>query len=119
MFGGDPLVESAVEHRDVVVAEDAEHPPHARRRRTAEEPVVDDHAIAVSDAEQSDFFGEVRCIRQHVRQIGIRIGDVIDVEMDGARQMPAAILIAAVEIGARMMPGAVENANVAVAQMLG
>jgi hypothetical protein len=35
-----------------------QHPPHPGRRRTAEEPVVDDHAVAVPNAQQSDLLAK-------------------------------------------------------------
>ena len=47
----------------------------------------------------------------------VRIADVIDIEMHSARKMTAAILGAAVEISADVMPRAVEDAQVWVGEM--
>ena len=56
---GAPLPEAAVEHGDAVVAEGAEGPPHARRAHHAAR-VVDDHEVAVADAERADRLRELR-----------------------------------------------------------
>jgi hypothetical protein len=53
-----PFVEAAVEHGDVLVAKDAEHPPHPARRRGAELAVIDDDLVSVIDTQQTDLLGE-------------------------------------------------------------
>ncbi len=58
---GFPFRQSAIEHGDVVVAEDLEHPPGARGGEEASR-VIGDHALAIADphpaqCEEENFSG--------------------------------------------------------------
>ncbi len=86
-----PFRQAAIEDVDFLRAEDAERPPHARRRVEAD-AVIDHDRIAIADAERADDFAELRGPRQHVRQVGGMIADRLDVEEHRAGNMAAAIL---------------------------
>ncbi len=62
---GEPRHEPAVEHRNVRVADVAQHPPQASGDR-ASAIVVGDDRVAVPDAEGAHPLGERRAIRQRV-----------------------------------------------------
>ncbi len=113
-----PFAEPAVEHRDLVVAEHAEHPPYPGRGGAAIQPIVNHDPVAVADAEQPDLLGEVGRGRQHMRQRIRLVGDMVDVEMHRSWNMAPAVLRASVEIGAGVMPGAIEHPDVWVSKML-
>jgi hypothetical protein len=74
-----PFRKAAVQHGDIVMAEDAEHPPGARGR---EKPrgFIDNDFLAIADPELLHARGEFLGSRQHVGQGGLAIGDVVDVE---------------------------------------
>src|SRR5207245_11469668 len=74
---GAPSRQAAVEHGDRVVAEGAKRPPDTRGADDAAR-VVDDHAIAIANAELPDLVREVRRARQHVRPRGARFGELAD-----------------------------------------
>jgi hypothetical protein len=94
---GLPLRQAAVEHRHLVMAEDAEHPPGARRRI---EPVavVDDHVLAVADAHLAHARGEFLRRRQHVGQGIVGVGDLVDVEEERARDVLGEVFRAGVAL---------------------
>ena len=81
-----PFLQAAVQHRHVVVAHDAEHPPRARRRVQAL-AVVDDDAHAVADAHLLHAAGELGRRGQHVRQRVLLVRDLVDVEEQRARNV--------------------------------
>jgi hypothetical protein len=54
-------------------------------------------------------------MRQQVRFVG----DMIDVEMHGAGKMPPAVLRAPIEVGADVVPGAIEDPKVRIGKVLG
>ena len=81
-----PGWQAAVEHVDLSGAEDAEGPPHARRRIKAG-GVIDDDGVGVGDAERAHRRAELIRPGQHVRQIGGGVGDGVEVEEHRARNM--------------------------------
>jgi hypothetical protein len=97
---------------------DAEHPPHARAGEDAL-VVVDDDARAVADAEFADARGEHFRARQHVRQICVVIGDVVDVEEDRARNAALGVERLCVARIVRHEPGRIDDAQVGFAQAFG
>ena len=89
------------------MAEDAKHPPDARRGKQAF-GVVDDDMVVIADAECANCGGEgIRC-RQHVRQRASGVGCRIDVEIAGAGNMRRCVFGFAVAAGRRQVPGTVE-----------
>jgi hypothetical protein len=71
----------------VLVAEQAHQPPAARGRG---QPllVVEHHEAVVADAERPGQPGEAAWRGHHVRQVGVLVGDFVDVEEMGARNVP-------------------------------
>ena len=115
---GDPFCGAAVEHRDIVVAEDAEAPPHPGGA-THPGGVVGDDAGAVAEAEGADAFGEDLGRGQHVGKRRGVVGDAIDVEEHRPRNVPALELRARVAPELRHVPGAIDHAHVRRLEMLG
>src|SRR5262249_61896117 len=91
---GDPFGQPAVEHSDIPVAEDAEHPPHARRAPQAK-LVVDDDAVAVAKPELAHAGGEFLRAREHVREVALGVRNFVDVEEYGARDVTGLVVGAA------------------------
>ena len=114
---GEPGRQPAVEHGDGVVPHQPEQPPHPRRREQAVS-VVDHHLSAVADAERPDPRGELLLRRRHVRQIGARIGDVVDVEEQRAGDARPLVLGAGVASLGGQEPGAVENPHAGIPEAL-
>lgn len=73
------------------MAEDPEHPPAAGGGLQAGHVVADD-LVAVRDAERADLLGEDLRRGQHVRARVAGHLDVVDVEMDGARNVLGVVL---------------------------
>ena len=69
------------------MTEDPEHPPNPSRRRRATVGVVGDHPVGIADTEGADFRGEGIGIGQHMGQVGVPLGDVVDVEADRSWHM--------------------------------
>ena len=78
-----PGRKSAIKNDDVLVAHGAERPPYARRGEDAV-VVVDDNTRAIADPKLAHAGGEFLRRGQHVRQAAVGVGDVVDVEEDGA-----------------------------------
>jgi len=76
--GRAPGFEAAVEHGDVGMAHDAEHPPAAGGGEEAVLVVADD-AVAIAEAEAADARGLLRR-GQHVGQVDGGVGNVVDIE---------------------------------------
>ena len=118
MPGGDPRRQAAVENPDPLAAENAEHPPGARRGQHSV-AVVDDDAVALADAERADRARERLGVGQHVRQRRRMIGDRVDVEIGRAGDMLLEKLRPAVALRRRQIPGGVENDEVARPEVRG
>jgi hypothetical protein len=115
---GPPPRQAAVQHEDLVVAEGAKRPPDARGARHPA-AVVDDHAIPAADPQPADALREVRGARQHVRQARRAIRDRVDIEEHRARHVRLRELGARVTLELRHVPGAVDDPDVALAEILG
>ena len=115
---GDPFRQAASEDTDVLDPISAQRPPDPRRSVEAQE-IVDDEAHAVAESERGHLLGQHVRLRQHVRQGRAEIGDRVDVEIDGAGNMPEAEFDGAEAAGVRKMPGAVDQAEVGVAEFGG
>src|SRR6185437_5727139 len=103
-----PFRQAAIEQRDIVVAEQAQHPPRAPRRR---QPVgvVDDDPVAVSDAAFGHFRGETLRRGDHMGQGGARLSDVVDVEIHRARYVPGIVVLARGRDDPRLLERRVEH----------
>lgn len=76
-----PVLHPAVQHGHGAVTEEAEHPPHARRRERAEvAAVVHDHVRVVTDPQLSHVVGELAVPGQHVVKRGRPVAALVDVE---------------------------------------
>ena len=115
---GAPAREAAVEDGDRIVAERPEGPPHSRGAHDAAR-VVDDHPVARADTQGSDLAREFRGAREHVREGRASIGDRVDVEEDGARDVGFGELGARVAVELRHVPGAVDHPDGSPRQVLG
>ena len=89
---GLPPRQPAVEQRDVVVAEQPQQPPGAPGRGQADR-VVDDDPVVVADAALRHLRGEALGRRDHVRQAGAGLGDVVDVEEHRARNVAGIVIL--------------------------
>ena len=100
---GEPFLEAAVEDRDLLGAEMAQHEPAARRgahRRI----VVDDDAVVAADAEPLHRRAELCAPRQHVRRRVRRVADLVDVEEARAGDVRREIFVAAAAPARRHVP---------------
>ena len=113
---GDPLLQPAVEDRDVAGTEVAQHEPAACRRAQGR-VVIDDDAVAAADSDLFHCPSELSGTRQHV---GCRIGGVadrIDVEEDRAGNMRLQIVFAAASVRRRHVQAAVDHGQVRFVEM--
>ena len=112
----DPSRQAAVENAHVLDAVSAQRPPDPRRGIEAER-VIDDEAHAVAEAERGHRLGERVRFRQHVRQVLIVVGDQVDVEEHGVRNVLLPELGRAGASGIGQMPGRVDHAEIGVAEL--
>src|SRR5512146_1836397 len=90
----DPLLEAAVQHSDVARTEVSKREP-AARSRVDRRIVVDDDAVVAADAELFHRRSELLGAGKHVwRRVGV-VGELIDVEEPGARNVALQIFVAA------------------------
>src|SRR3954466_10048234 len=91
---GEPLLKAAVEDRDLLRAEMAEHEPSARRG-SGWRIIIADDAIVAGDSDLLRRRAERLAREQHVRR-GVRpVAELVDVEEAGARDVSGAIFRAA------------------------
>ena len=102
-FLGFPFRKAAVEDENVFDAEDAERPPHARRREEAG-AVIDHDLVAVRNPEPRHVQLENMRRRQHMRETPAVIGDLVDVEEHRAGNVRCEIFLEAVAIFRRQIP---------------
>ena len=113
---GPPLRQAAVQHRDVVVAHEAEQPPHPGRGDEAV-VVVDDDPAAVAEAQLAHPRAELGRRRHHVRVQVLGLADLVEVEEHGARDVRRLVLGPGVALGRRQEPGGVHHPHVGRVQM--
>ena len=101
-----PFRQAAIQHGRLVVAEQAHQPP-AARGRSQTLLVVEHDARVVADAQGAEQLGEPPRRGNHVRQVRIGVGDLIDVEIAGAGNVRGAE-------GVRLVPGSFGRYLVAV-----
>ena len=115
---GQPLRQAAVEDRHFTGAEGAQRPPDARSREKAG-AVIDDEAHPVADSEPLHRLRKAQRIGQHMRQAARRVGNLVDVEKDRARDVPGEILGARVAAERRKIPGRIDDDEVGRADFVG
>jgi len=115
---GLPFWQSAIEHGHIIVAEMAEHPPGPGRAEQTH-AVIDDDAHAVAEAEPAHPRGKLLRARQHMGQGVARIGDLVDVEIDRARNVRLGVFGLCVALHRRKVPGPIDHMNVGRGKVLG
>ena len=114
---GHPAGQPAFEDADILRAVEVEHPRDARRREQPE-LVVDDDGVALGDPELAHGLRKERCRRQHVRQVGVAVGNLVEVEIDRAGDVRGRKFCRAVAACGRQVPGPVDNPHLGVMQVL-
>ena len=114
----DPSRQAAFEDRRVDEAERAQRPPQPRRRKQPQ-AVVNDRAHPVAETKIPHRGGKRDRVRQHMRQVGLGVGDRVDVEKHRAGNMAGKIFRAGVAPGRRHMPGGVEDDEIGRVEMVG
>ncbi len=112
---GAPLGEAAVEHADVVMAEDAQGPPDPGRAERAL-GVVDDERVRIADAERTRHGRELLRGGAHVRQAGVCGTHPIEVEADRTWNVAARVLRVAVAAAAGQVEARVEHTHPRIAE---
>ena len=84
----EPFRQTAIEHRGGVVPKETHQPPSARRRRQAL-LIVEHYARLIVDAKRSKKLREAPWSGHHMRQLSIRIGDLVDIEIPRAGDVSA------------------------------
>ena len=115
---GFPRRKTAVEDERILGAEDAEGPPHARRRIEAGR-VIDHDSVGLGDAERAHRRAELVRSGQHVRQIGGRVGDGVEVEEHRARNMRGDIFRLGVALLRWQIIGCVDDDDIGLAELAG
>src|SRR5436853_7885104 len=100
------------------MTEGAKRPPDAGRTHDAPR-VVDDYPITITDAKAPHAPRERGGARQHVRERCARIDDGVDVEEHRARHEGLDKFSARLALQLGHLPGAVDYADVAPAEVLG
>ena len=113
-----PLRQAAVQHAYVLHAHDAEGPPHACGAEQSGR-IVDDDARAVADAHAPHARGELLRRRQHMGQVALGVGDLVDVEEQRARNMLREIFGTRVPALGRHMPGGIDDDEVGRIELAG
>ena len=113
-----PFRQSAIQHGRVVMAVQAHEPPAARGRGQAL-LVVEHHTAGIADAHTAEEFRETAGGGDHVRQLGVLIGDLIDVKIPRARDMGGQELRLSVAVLIRQVFGGVEDDQVGLAEFPG
>jgi hypothetical protein len=113
-----PFRQAAVEHRDGVVAHDAEHPPHPRRAHDAVHVVGEDRR-PVAEPHGPDPRREFGRLGEHVRQGVAVVLDLVDIEEDRARNVPLGKFGARVARDSRQEISPIDDPDRGVVQALG
>ena len=83
---GLPFGQAAIQNGAIRLAEQVEQPPHPLGRQQAS-TVIDDNLMPVANAHRPHSRDEFFRRRRHMRQVGTRIGDFVDVKETGPRNM--------------------------------
>src|SRR5690606_19681464 len=118
--GLDPGLYAAVEQRDLLVSEQAEHPPQARGQ-TAVAAVVDDYRLLGRQAPTRQGLSEAGCARQGVTATtdDAQVGQVlVQVSVDRSRQVRGDVSLAA-RSGVAQIEAAIDQPQRPIAQLRG
>ncbi|KGL83776.1 hypothetical protein N309_04765, partial [Tinamus guttatus] len=101
-----PVPEATVQHRDLFVPEDAEHPPGTGRVEGAQlVPVVYHHVGVVADAQVPHIVGEVGLAGQHEVVRGRLVPALLNVKKRGSGDVPLPELLPGVPLLRRVPRG--------------
>ena len=114
-----PFGEPTIEHRHIIDSHGAERPPHTGRRSGNAVTVIDNNAHAVADPHLAHAGRELDRARQHVRERALAVGNLVDVEKDGARNARLEVFLIGVPPRARQMPRGIDNDDVRGREMGG
>ena len=81
--------------------------------------IVNDDADTVAHAQLADARGELLRRRQHVGQAAGGVGDLFDIEEDGAGDVMLVVLGAGIAVGAGQEVCGIDHPDIGCAQMLG
>ena len=93
-----PLGQTAIQHRDILVPEEPEHPPDARSRLQTQR-VIDNNLMTVSDTHGPHAGHEFLDRRHHVRQVRAMVRNIVDIKETRPGDVPSIILGFAIASG--------------------
>src|SRR5690606_26380336 len=114
---GAPAGASALEDEDVAGPEGAEGPPDARGAEQAHF-VIDDDLHVLRNAQGADGAGEIGGRGEHVGQVGIGVGNAVDIEEDRAGNMPIQIFGLGIAGGIGHVPAGIDHDEAGIVQMV-
>ena len=100
----------------MLMPEDAQHPPQARRRKQACS-VIDHHPHVVADAQHAHGVGEIFRRGQHVGQRARVVTHRVQIEEGSAGNVASEKFATTIPVGRRHMPGGVDHHHAGVGQM--